>query len=238
MRLRLVVLDDFFMNSEKKSAKKYFNMLVGMKKKGYWSKHNSSYLPFDQDDFICTHVLFVDEVLDEIVLAYKLIRKMKCEEYSVSFAMDNYLRSQNVFKARPINDLLNEFATQGYNIAYSGGWTVNPKYKGNGDMSLFKDMYTGTHYLVNDLLGIDTFMGIGVLNFKTHLFFQEEWGAVEMGPQIFNFSSCDYLDCKFYYQHMNKVADNKIIQAKKYQGFFDDKILIIGNTEEKLKKAS
>ena len=34
MRLRLVVLDDFFMNSEKKSAKKYFNMLVGMKKRG------------------------------------------------------------------------------------------------------------------------------------------------------------------------------------------------------------
>ena len=226
MDLKLVVLDDFFANSHLKLAQKYFSMLVGMKKAGYWSKHNNSYLPFAQNDFICTHVFLVDSTTDDIVLAFKLVRKKVCEKYSISFTMNEYLIGEDQSKTNKIQSRLEEIYLGYKNITYSGGWTINPKFKGFGKTNELKDIYTGVHYLVNQYLKTDIFMGIGVMNFKTHLFFRNVWGMSEMSDEIFNFASCSYLDCKFYELNMHEASLHKHRMAKKYKYMWEEALLI------------
>ena len=231
MEYEVIVLDDPFGNIKNQEVAKRFTQLIQMKRDGYWSKHSGRYLPFNKEDYICTHVLLIDKDSDQIVMAFKICRKSICELYGINFPMDDYMSSANDIDKAKYKRFIKPFESLGEDIIYSGGWTVNPSYKGKGLSNELKDIYTCIHYHIQKRFNINCMTAIGVMNFNTDKFFTNDWGVISFTGTVYNFKACPYLDCIFIGLDMDKVVQKKLDMADKYKYLWDARVEFIEDVE-------
>ncbi len=216
MQLKLTIIEDFFSQAENADINQKMGKVFGMKKKGYVGKHKHNYLPVAQDDFYCIHAILTDVENDNVVMAFKVSTFSSSNRYNVPFLLDEYLKEGNDIDRFKFKKYLKNHIKNGNDFSYSGGWTVNPDYKGRGLSTYLKEVYTGIHYLIHRHFNLKAITGIGVLNFNTSEFFKEWWGLKEMSGSVYNFSSCPYLDCVFIYNDLDHVSEVKKSLASKY----------------------
>ncbi|MDP7319482.1 MAG: hypothetical protein QF441_02690 [Bacteriovoracaceae bacterium] len=214
MKYKIIVINDFFSQIEDPDVSMNFTKLMAMKRDGYWSKHNESYLPLSQDDFVGIHVLLVDEVHGDIIMAFKTTTKSICQRYRIKFPMDEYLEIASDIDKKMVSNFTSKFHNS--EITYSGGWTINPKFKGFGLSNEFKEIYTAIHYHVHHSYNLNCLVAIGVVNFKTDEFFDKIWGMTAFTGTAYSLPSCPYLKCKFIHLDLAKSAEKKLELAEKY----------------------
>jgi hypothetical protein len=230
MKYEFIIVNDYFAQAGNKEVDWIMGRLYEMKRDGYWSAHKNSYLPIMQDDMVSLHGILKDKEKNEIILGFKIIPYSTCQKYSIPFAVEDYKSESTKEDVERLNALVEEYTGNGKDISYTGGWTINPKYKGMGLGSEFKEIYTAMHYHMHIHFNLSLYIGIGVKNFKTDKFFNQVWGSIPLTGIENKFSSASYLDCILMYGDLSEAAFQKRSLAKKYNDIWESRLEFDGSS--------
>jgi hypothetical protein len=224
MNYKIILVDDYFSQLEDDELSRVMSKLFLMKRESYTDKHKKNYLSVAQDDFYCSHVIVVDQETNEFVLAFKIIKYSVCKNYDTKFPLSNYMSGADDIERAKVEKIINKFVKNGHDISYSGGWVVNPKFKGLGLSGEFKEIYTGCHYSIHKYLNLKAMMGVGILDYKTYDFFVDIWGMKDATGNAHYFDYLPYVKCKVIYNKIENVSDYKKEMGEKWRGLWENRV--------------
>ncbi len=126
---KVVVLECPYDIMQYPQAQEYFAKFMALKLKGYLKEYSYGVLPVDSTDFVCNH-LTVAEVIDGQLIpitGLKSITYERCNMHKLEFPMYDSLQddaSKEHYEA--VSNILKHHDNSSNNIAYNGGWTIDP----------------------------------------------------------------------------------------------------------------
>lgn len=175
-QLKVVLLNGVFSQINDPEIGELFVKLLQLKKNGYQGHHSERFIPVGTHDFFGIHLLICEEKTMTPILCSKVVSYTSCDYHNISFPLWNLPDVFNQEQQSEVHKIISERVTQGKDISYSGGLTINPKFKGFGQSEFFKDMYSGLHYLLHEENELKTMMGFATPKVGTDAFFAR-WGV-------------------------------------------------------------
>lgn len=248
-KYKIVILENIFENANSFFGKYFFPKIIHEKKRGYHHSHTNNYLPMGQDDYICSFITVCEELNGDYVpiCLAKVVPYSRCQYYNVPFPMLELLKghmNENDFMA--IENTIQDLADQNLDFTYSGGWTMNPDYRGNSETGqILRELYTACHYLLHEKNNYHSFFGFGCPRFKTDKFFKS-WGVEVMknnDQEIGTIYSPNHNGEEILSMHgiIDNMSDWKKAMADKYFSLWNERIEISADTlelSEKLAKVA
>jgi hypothetical protein len=226
--LQIVVLHNVFQQIDNPSVGEVFLKLLQLKKNGYATRHSRRFIPVGTHDFFGVHLLVCEKKTMEPILCSKIVSYKNCSYYNVPFPLDGLDEVFNNHQQLELQKIIFQRITQGRDVSYSGGLTINPKFKGFGLSSLFKDIYTGIHYRIHEHHGYKTMMGFSTPKVGTDVFFKT-WGVnplvvngSEMKPTALPFANG--AESILVWGDLENLSDYKKEMAKKYNDLWDNRL--------------
>jgi hypothetical protein len=186
--IQVVIVHDFFDQIHDPFLSELFLKLLKLKRDGYQAKHSHRFLPVGTHDFFGIHLILCEQKTMTPILCSKIVSYKNCEYFNTPFPLQGLSTILNSEQQNELQKIISQRVDKGRDISYSGGLTINPAFKGFGLSSLFKDIYTGLHYLIHEHNQFETMMGFGTPKVGTDAFFRK-WGVyplavngVEMQP--------------------------------------------------------
>ena len=235
--VRLILVRNFYDQMSNPQVAKIFSHVLQIKKLGYGTKHDNRFLPVGVHDYFSIHLIICDKETLEPILLSKVVPYSDCKYYNVTFPL---FELKNVIDNELFNSMEEIIANrinQGNDLSYSGGWTINPKYKGLGLSNSLKDVYTGMHYHVHQNFSLNTMMGFGVPKVGSLEFFKK-WGVEplktkqgrEMEPTPIPFGN--YVESVVAWGDLENLSQYKQAMADKYKSLWDERIEYSMNTQK------
>lgn len=225
--LQIVVVNSFFDQIDDPVVSEIFINLLKLKKNGYQSKHSNRFLPVGTHDFIGHHIILCEKRTLVPILCAKIVSYNTCEYYNTAFPLNDlgcFLTSE---QQHALHSIISGRISAGKDVTYSGGFTINPVFKGFGATPLLKDIYTGIHYLAHLSYGYSTVMGFGAPKVGTDVFFKK-WGVkplevngVEMEPTPTPFANG--IDSVLVWGDIDSLSDYKKDMGARFKDFWDDR---------------
>ena len=176
-KLKIVIVKNFYSQIGKIPLLNHlFLEILKTKREGYLTKHSHHFLPVNTYDFIAYHVAFLDEANQQVVLTAKIVSYRDCLYYRLPFPVLDVGPLFNQVQKNEVMRIIDQRINLGLDVSYSGGWSVNPIYKGLGKSKNLRDLYTGIHYHVHKQFHLSTMMGFGAPQIGTLDFFKT-WGV-------------------------------------------------------------
>ncbi|MDH4467092.1 MAG: hypothetical protein QE271_03470 [Bacteriovoracaceae bacterium] len=226
--VQLLLIQNYFSQvGENVDLDKSFCQMLATKKKGYLTMHESRFLPVNTYDYFSIHILLCDRQSKEIILTAKIVTYFDCEFYHLKFPLLDMEGVFNPLEMQEVKKIISTRVNLGQNISYSGGWTINPKFKGLGMSSLLRDIYTGIHYQVHQYFNIHTMMGFGAPKVGSLEFFKK-WGVRplvvegnEMSPIAMPF--CNFTELVMAWGDISDLSDYKKEMGQKYNSIWQNR---------------
>lgn len=219
MEYQVIVIRDFFQQiGEDQELASIIASWMKLKRTGYALKHGKKVLPVSTDDFFGIHIIVCDKSNNEPVLTCKVIPLESCNDYLYKFPLYSIADGlYNSAENKIIENFVHKRVSSGKKLAYSGGWTMNPRYKGLGLTDELKNIFTGLHYHVYNHFKLDTFTGFGAVELGTLDFFKQEWGATaiverEVQLEFFNKNNCVMIGGDTYDFPLSKHRYAKMVE--------------------------
>jgi hypothetical protein len=134
----------------------------------------------------------------------------------------------SVKQQNAVDEIIRERVQKGRDVSYSGGLTINPHFKGEGQSPLFKDIYTGLHFLLHHYHQLGTMMGFAIPKVGTDRFFKT-WGVKplvvegeEMKPTPLPFAN--QADTILVWGDLENLSDYKKKMGEKYSTLWKDRL--------------
>lgn len=185
----MVVLDAPADQWKDSRVSELFSKLVRLRLEGYSSRHQSV-LPLDSYDFVCTHLIFLDHSLpgSPAVMCYRFVNLSKCENLRMDWPAYSVAMSS---KSNPhieyIKSEVSFAKSHSLNVAYSGGWTMDPETRRDPQKArLLKELTMASHRWFSAREGLDFSILCGSLRLKTHIFLMQ----IGYQPVGFDSGSC------------------------------------------------
>ncbi|MCE3013065.1 MAG: hypothetical protein LW878_08345 [Proteobacteria bacterium] len=226
--LQVVVVSSFFDQIDDPRVSELFVNLLKLKKSGYQSKHSNRFLPVGTHDFFGHHLILCHKKSFEPILCAKIISYKTCQYYNTDFPLSDLGNFLLVDQKRELEKIIHERLLRDKDITYSGGLTINPVFKGFGSSPLFKDIYTGLHYLAHLTFDYSTMMGFALPKVGTDIFFRT-WGVkplevngVPMQPTPTPF--VNGIDSILVWGDVENLSEYKKDMGKRYGALWEDRI--------------
>lgn len=227
--VRLVLVRNFFDQMNNQEVAKIFSDVLQIKKLGYGIKHDRRFLPVGVHDYFSIHLIICDKETLEPILLSKIVSYRDCEYYNITFPLHELKNVIDNELFMSMDEIISHRVNQGFDLSYSGGWTINPKFKGLGLSSTLRDIYTGIHYLIHQNFSLNTMMGFGVPKVGSLEFFKK-WGVEplktsqgrEMAPTPIPFGN--YVDSVVAWGDLESLSHYKRAMAEKYKTLWDERI--------------
>lgn len=226
--LKIIVVSSFFDQIDDPFVGDIFIKLLKLKKSGYQSKHSERFLPVGTHDFIGHHIILCDKKTSTPILCSKIVSYKTCVYYNTPFPLSELGCFLTNDQTQELRSIIETRIQQGKDITYSGGLTINPAFKGFGATPLFKDIYTGLHYLAHTTYGYSTVMGFGAPKVGTDVFFKT-WGVrplevagVPMEPTPTPFANG--IDSVLVWGDIDLLSDYKKSMAIKFKELWDERL--------------
>ena len=172
--IELLLIQNYFDQvGSNEELDRVFCQMLATKKQGYLTMHESRFLPVNTYDFFSIHILLIDKLSKETILTAKIVTYFDCEFFHIKFPLLDMEGVFNPSEMQEVNEIISSRVKDGHNISYSGGWTINPKFKGLGMSPLLRDIYTGIHYQVHQYFNLHTMMGFGAPKVGSLEFFKK-----------------------------------------------------------------
>lgn len=239
MKYQIFVIDDYYEKLGDPRITNFMNQLFLIKKTCYEDKHKNNYLSISQDDIFCVHVLVVDSLSETVVMAFKVIKFSSCEKYKVEFPLRGYLKETGKDQGdlQILERFLSPYIQNNDEFTYSGGWVINPEYKGRGLTKELKEIYTGIHYLVHQELKAKAITAIGLANIGTDKFFDEMWGLSPISGVTHRIRSCPGFEIRVISMRLEDAKFYKLQMAKKYLALWNARLELSLDAEDLAKAA-
>jgi hypothetical protein len=227
-QLQVIVLKGFCNQTKNSEASDMFIKLLDLKFKGYQTKHSDKFLPVGTHDFFAHHLIVCEKSSMKPIICSKIVTSQDCLYYNCSFPL---YELKNVFSPElwlELQKIMTSRISVGKNISYSGGFTINPEFKGRGMSAEFKDIYSGLHYLSHIEEGISTVLGFGAPIVGTDKFFKLWGGDIlsvqgqEMKPVKIPFAND--LESLLIWKDVNQLSEYKKNMADKYLNLWKERI--------------
>gem|GEM_PF-5298988 len=242
MKYKVIVIKDMFQQMDNLDLVKMIGRILNVKRLGYQNKHSSKFLPVSTEDFFCYHVAICEESTLEPIVCYKVVSYREAEYYCQKFPLYEITAKSYVDEhfLETVTDLVSSRVQNGQDVSYSGGWTINPLYKGRGLSHELRDIYTATHYHLHRHFEIGTITGFGVLSVGTYDFFVTNWGLRPVFESSIKLPFTNNLECKMIFGDLDTLAKHKYDMADKYFSLWEERVEYLYDSQEdvKTRKAS
>ena len=225
--LQIVIVHDFFDQIHDTFLSELFLKLLKLKRDGYHAKHGHRFLPVGTHDFFGIHLILCEKKTMTPILCSKIVSYKNCKYYNTPFPLQGLSDVLNTDQEAELQKIILDRIGRGRDVTYSGGLTINPLFKGFGLSSLFKDIYTGLHYLIHHHHGLETMMGFGTPKVGTDAFFRK-WGVypltvngVEMRPTPVPFANGT--ESLLMWADLENLSDYKKEMGKLYRALWDER---------------
>lgn len=226
--LKVITVKNFYKYIENQDIANLFTKVIQTKKAGYLTRHEDRFIPVGTHDFFSIHLVLCHGTTLEPILVSKIVSYKDCIYFNQPFPL---LELKDILPASlqfELEKIINERANKGSDISYSGGWTINPQYKGLGLSQELRDIYTGIHYNAHLHYNISTMMGFGVPKVGSLEFFKT-WGVkplsangVDMPPTPIPFGN--FVESVIAWGDIDKLSDYKKQMAQKYAYLWEQRI--------------
>jgi len=230
--LAIVILKSPYESLVSSEGKKIFSNMIDIKIKGYLSYHESGALPLDTTDFLGDHMLVVNknDPFNEIYMSYKSTSYKVCEKFNVAFPfttiLNNYASKECSLE---FQNILNECRAKGEDLSYDTGWSINPKFKGNEEMSkTLKELVSliVVNHHSDHYFAVPHWVTLGILKVKTDKIFLAMGCKEISNAPLFNHPYLNNTECRAVISRYQQYTDIVFAQAKKHQALWDNRILI------------
>lgn len=226
--LEIIVVSGFFDQIEDPRIGQIFLNLLKLKRSGYLSKHSNRFLPVGTHDFIGHHIILCEKKTSIPILCSKIVSYNTCSYYNTSFPLNDLGNFLSEDQRRELKLIIDTRIMQGKDVSYSGGLTIHPAFKGFGATPLFKDIYTGIHYLAHKTYEYSTMMGFGAPKVGTDIFFRS-WGVrplevngVPMQAQSTPFANG--IDSILFWSDIESLSDYKRSMGEKFKELWEARL--------------
>ncbi len=225
--IQVVVVHDFFDQIHNSFLSELFLKLLKLKRDGYQAKHSHRFLPVGTHDFFGIHLILCEKKTMMPILCSKIISYQNCKYFNTPFPLQGLSDVLRTDQETELQKIINDRVNMGRDLTYSGGLTINPIFKGFGLSSLFKDIYTGLHYLIHQYNGFETMMGFGTPKVGTDSFFRK-WGVnpltvngVEMSPTPVPFANGT--ESILMWADLENLSEYKKAMGNQYKSLWDER---------------
>jgi hypothetical protein len=241
---QVVVLKNAFYQMHRTEVKNWFHQLLSLKCDGYAEKHSARFLPVNSYDFFAIHLLLCHKKSGTPIFCSKIVPYSSCVFFNLKFPL---FELESDFKPHEWSELLSLIESRvhvGKDLSYSGGFTINPQDKGFGKSPLFKDLYTGLHYLAHLHFHLTSVFGFGAVKIGTADFFKT-WGVTplktsqgEMSPIVVKYGNA--LESLLLWGDIENVSDYKKRMGTQFKDLWDQRVEYSQDFEEQylLKKSA
>jgi hypothetical protein len=226
--LKVVLLNGVFSQINNPEIGELFVKLLQLKKNGYQGYHSERFIPVGTHDFFGIHLLICEEKTMTPILCSKVVSYESCKYHNVAFPLMNLTDVFSHDEQSEVDKIISERLRLGRDLSYSGGLTINPKFKGFGQSDFFKDMYSGLHYLLHEDYQLETMMGFATPKVGTDAFFAR-WGVKPLNVEGLEMKAtplpfANGAESFLVWGDLENLSDYKKEMGLKYRKLWDNRL--------------
>jgi hypothetical protein len=230
-RYQMVVIDYPIFGLNDPFVQQVLGNSFKMKIDGYNSTYTESVLPFDKSDFFGTHLIFCEEVKDELIpiFSYKSAPYDRCLKHSFEFpALTSVKNDAHPSVAKVIKDIISSVKNP-ETVSFDSAWAQNLNYRFNNDHGLKERLREIMMMVIvkhHQDFNLPHMITCGVAKVKTDQFFLRI-GLNEVNEHAhYNQKSMDNEELViFYNDHFSSEA---LVNAEKYDYIWKKRLVIDG----------
>lgn len=236
--LKMVVLKNpysLWMQNDSPEFQDLFHKIVGLKLRGYGAEYPEGVLAVDTSDFVATHLLVCRQDRSALIplMGFKTTLLRDCQKHRISFPGLGLVQAAEAPQhVQAVKKIIDRCQQQEKQLAYTGGWTIDPEVRQNRALTKELNEWFHTLYVLFHLENqIDEIITGGTVRFKAdsmvlkmgHNPLQSEQGAL---PPI---SVKHLFDEKVLVTHLTSFSENAIERTKPYRQVWMERIELTGN---------
>lgn len=238
--LKLVILKNFYSQTNNPEATDLFGKIMSMKIGGYRRFYQYGVLPVSTHDFICDHISVCVEKDGELmpVISYKSTPLVTCGDFNLGFPILDLFKSE-LFPDHKESIERHLKENEGKVIHYDSSLTVDAKLVKEFNVDVFENIKAMHTYYHRDILpkGHFTFAA-GTVRFKMHRYYKF-WGYEELSKDNKELSPVDAQ----YVEHdqtilytMDRPSSESLFQLKSHENQWES--ISVWKAPEEIKVAA
>lgn len=226
--LKVIIVRNFFEQLDNNVAADLFVRLLITKRIGYQTKHERRFIPVNTHDYFAIHMIVCHAITSELILLAKIVPYSDCVYFNSEFTPFELKNCMSLQYYAELEKIVFDRVNSGKDISYSGGWTVNPKFKGQGMSQMLKDVYAGIHYLIHQHYNLTAVVAFGAQRLGS-LEYTKQLGlkplslnGKEMPPVYLPYAN--NLESMIMWEDVSKLSNYSVSMAQKYLYLWESRL--------------